>query len=492
MGKIVKYCAECEESFAEKFAFCPNCATPMTAFEMNPVVAVEAKPDISEKNTIVAEKYAENPPPVPETLETAPETTAIIEESPVSETITEPEIVETPLNETFASPEIVESPVGETIAFSNNQTQTFSEEDIAEMHDNAAQDEPVEEIIEPEMLSETKTFAAAAGTNNSDFYKTTNYNYQDTVAEQAIQADEDFHITIVEEKNGKQRNGLLLATMICMCLLVLGTTVYSLFSKELGIGAIDDGNLFAYVPIVDDVPMEVEDPPKVKEKEEGGGGGGGGKENPQEATKGRLPNQVDKPIMPPQPLPQVTNASLPNPNETQGNIKRPRTSEPVGLPNGLQSDTLSSGGGRGGGIGTGNGSGIGTGNGTGEGSGNGSGSGGGNGNGNGDGTGGGGGSRTPPPPPVREIVTVPFKILSKPRATYTDAARQNQVTGVVRLRVTFSASGAIGSISPVSGLPYGLTEQAISAARAIKFEPQKKNGQAVAVTKIIEYSFTIY
>jgi len=85
-----------------------------------------------------------------------------------------------------------------------------------------------------------------------------------------------------------------------------------------------------------------------------------------------------------------------------------------------------------------------------------------------------------------------FRILSKPRANYTDMARQNAVEGIVRLRVTFLASGEIGSVSPVSALPYGLTEQAITAARNIKFEPAQKNGVAVSVTKLIEYSFTLY
>lgn len=85
-----------------------------------------------------------------------------------------------------------------------------------------------------------------------------------------------------------------------------------------------------------------------------------------------------------------------------------------------------------------------------------------------------------------------MKIVSKPRANYTDAARQNQVQGTVTLRVTFLPSGQIGSISPVNGLPYGLTEQAIAAARSIKFEPQMVNGSPVTVTKQVQYSFTIY
>ena len=41
MGKIVKYCAACEEGFAEKFGFCPNCGAQLTAFELYPITAQE-------------------------------------------------------------------------------------------------------------------------------------------------------------------------------------------------------------------------------------------------------------------------------------------------------------------------------------------------------------------------------------------------------------------------------------------------------------------
>jgi TonB family protein len=84
------------------------------------------------------------------------------------------------------------------------------------------------------------------------------------------------------------------------------------------------------------------------------------------------------------------------------------------------------------------------------------------------------------------------RFLSKPRADYTDAARENQVQGTVRLRVTFLANGQIGAITPVGNLPDGLTEQAITAARQIKFEPARRDGAPVTVTKIVEYTFTLY
>ena len=83
-------------------------------------------------------------------------------------------------------------------------------------------------------------------------------------------------------------------------------------------------------------------------------------------------------------------------------------------------------------------------------------------------------------------------ILSKPQAKYTDAARANNTEGVVRLKVTLMANGEVGSIQPVTELGDGLTEQAIAAARQIKFEPKKLDGVPVSTTVTIDYSFDIY
>ena len=107
---------------------------------------------------------------------------------------------------------------------------------------------------------------------------------------------------------------------------------------------------------------------------------------------------------------------------------------------------------------------------------------------NGTGTGG-------PPPPSPRVASgelTALRILSKPRATYTQEARENVIQGTVRLRITFDASGKIGAISPVSGLPNGLTEQAIAAAKQIKFEPAKRDGVPYSVVKTIDYNFVDY
>jgi TonB family protein len=84
------------------------------------------------------------------------------------------------------------------------------------------------------------------------------------------------------------------------------------------------------------------------------------------------------------------------------------------------------------------------------------------------------------------------KIILKPRASYTDAARREQVQGTVSLKVTFSSNGGIAKISIIKGLPYGITEQAVAAARKIVFLPAQKNGIRYSVTKQVEYNFVIY
>ncbi len=120
--------------------------------------------------------------------------------------------------------------------------------------------------------------------------------------------------------------------------------------------------------------------------------------------------------------------------------------------------------------------------------GNGNGSGNGNGNGSSSGTNNNANLNTPTLP----VQTKGANLLTKPRATYTDLARFYEITGSTNLRVTFLATGEIGAVTPVTKLPFGLTSQAINAARAIRFEPAIRNGQTINVTKQIIYSFTLY
>ena len=72
MGKIVKYCNSCDENFAEKFGFCPNCGAALQAFEMSPVLKTAV-----DKAAVVASTSTPEPP-IPVII-AAPEPIAVVE-----------------------------------------------------------------------------------------------------------------------------------------------------------------------------------------------------------------------------------------------------------------------------------------------------------------------------------------------------------------------------------------------------------------------------
>lgn len=82
-------------------------------------------------------------------------------------------------------------------------------------------------------------------------------------------------------------------------------------------------------------------------------------------------------------------------------------------------------------------------------------------------------------------------ILFKPEPQYTDEARNNHTSGVVRLRAVLSADGQVRNIIPIKRLPDGLTEKAIEAAKQIRFTPASVNGQPVSQFIIVEYNFYV-
>ncbi len=434
MGKIVKFCSTCDEGFAEKFGFCPNCGQSLQTFEMSPIIA--------ESPAVVA----------------APVVAAVIEP------------VETPV-------EIVQ----EAAPAAKIAEEVVTEEPVI------AQPVEVPVVAAPEPK-------AAAATVAPFVQKTVLDADSKRVSSPINSGDDGYHITVIEEKNVGTRRALLAGSLGLMMLALMTGLVYNLFSKDLEVGSIND-DLFNAV-IVDDIPAQIEEE-KIKEnKDKGGGGGGGGREEKEETTQGDLADQAPKPTRPPDAkVFRSDNFELKMPPpQTEGDRKFEKKFDRWGDPNGRFasfSNGTGSGGGQGSGVGTGQGSGRGTG----AGSGTGSGSGGGLGSGNGNGTGPGGNGndgddRPPPPKPVG--VTSAIKILSKPRPGYTDAARTNNIQGTVILSVTFLASGQVGGVSVVKGLPNGLSEQAIAAAKRISFEPAKTNGQGQTVTKRIEYSFSIY
>jgi len=91
----------------------------------------------------------------------------------------------------------------------------------------------------------------------------------------------------------------------------------------------------------------------------------------------------------------------------------------------------------------------------------------------------------------REVGTK-ARVISKPEPVYTERARADQVIGTVVLRAIFADDGRVKHIIVVRGLPDGLTEMALSAARRIRFVPATINGLAVSTYIQLEYNFNLY
>ena len=226
------------------------------------------------------------------------------------------------------------------------------------------------------------------------------------------------------------------------------------------------------------------------------GGGGGGREESKPASFGKVPQaSLDVPqVVAPDPKPpQIKNPSLPVAATV---VADPMLVPPDSrvLPYGdykSKSTDPSSGPGTGNGIGTGTGGGIGPGEGGGLGPGRGGNMGGGDMRAGGGGPGGGGGGDYSKIFTGKDVTTK-ARLISKPEPQYTEDARKNQITGTVVLKVVFGSNGTVSNIRTVSGLPYGLTERAIAAARNIKFVPATKDGHPVSMWMQLEYNFNLY
>jgi len=84
------------------------------------------------------------------------------------------------------------------------------------------------------------------------------------------------------------------------------------------------------------------------------------------------------------------------------------------------------------------------------------------------------------------------RIIAKPDPGYTEEARRASVQGRVVLRVLFAENGQVSRITVVNGLPSGLTERAIAAARLIKFEPAELDGKRVDYPLTVVYIFRLH
>jgi TonB family protein len=228
------------------------------------------------------------------------------------------------------------------------------------------------------------------------------------------------------------------------------------------------------------------------------GGGSGGDRTPLPSQTGELPQPsmipAPIPITPPVNPPALPVAGIDIDPALWQDLKQPVYGDPLSA-----SEVPSKGPGTGEGIGTRSGTGVGDGLGPGYGPGAGGNMGTGNkqvgccGTGGSSGDGGGiGGSRRGGYGGGGSGYLQRAHVLSKPEPQYTEDARKNQITGTVVLNVVFTSSGEVEQIRAVRTLPFGLTERAIAAARQIRFEPAKRDGQPVSVSMQLEYNFNLY
>lgn len=85
-----------------------------------------------------------------------------------------------------------------------------------------------------------------------------------------------------------------------------------------------------------------------------------------------------------------------------------------------------------------------------------------------------------------------FRILYKPEANYTEAARKAGVSGMVSLLAVMSSDGLVKQVFILQSLSHGLTKTAVEAIHKIKFEPATIDNHNVSVYVRIEYQFNLY
>jgi TonB family protein len=83
-------------------------------------------------------------------------------------------------------------------------------------------------------------------------------------------------------------------------------------------------------------------------------------------------------------------------------------------------------------------------------------------------------------------------ILEKPTPGYTEAARRDDVNGTVVLGVVLATNGQVTDVKVILGLPDGLTDLAIAAAKRIKSDPARINGRAVSTYIEVQYNVNLY
>ncbi|MDQ3041010.1 MAG: energy transducer TonB [Acidobacteriota bacterium] len=269
---------------------------------------------------------------------------------------------------------------------------------------------------------------------------------------------------LVESKSNAgentRRSGFFLTTFVIMVSIMGGGLLYSLFAKDIGLGAgdLELSELVAPVPVAEEEPPPPE-PEQPKQEQKAAPNADVRKEVLQSIEESpQIPDKisVEKQTIParrPNVLTVRGDTNLDARDAVDSNYRGPVSTDntgvkgPGGVPGGSET----------------------------------------------------GGTKPPPPPPppAPPKPVVPKKIsggvlngkaTSLPKPPYPAAARAVRASGAVNVQVTISESGSVVSASAVSGHPL-LRQAAEQAARSAKFAPTLLSGQAVSVTGVIVYNF---
>jgi TonB family protein len=93
--------------------------------------------------------------------------------------------------------------------------------------------------------------------------------------------------------------------------------------------------------------------------------------------------------------------------------------------------------------------------------------------------------------PIAVSLTSPVDILSKPRPVYSAEARTMGIEGEVLVEVVFEAGGSVRVVRLVKGLGHGLDENAVAAAREIRFRPARREGIASDASAVVHILFQL-
>jgi TonB family protein len=81
--------------------------------------------------------------------------------------------------------------------------------------------------------------------------------------------------------------------------------------------------------------------------------------------------------------------------------------------------------------------------------------------------------------------------LNAPRPNYTDSARAHKIEGIVTVNLLVGTDGFVKRIRVLKGLPDGLSNEAVAAARLLRFKPALRDGQPAETWQIVEVEFSL-